>query len=154
MPASGPRELHYANVPRGNIADVARGDATAWDPRGPPPPTPTSRPVASNPQWWQQGDRRAPSAAAALPHEAHRQVKLRTLGILMNSNHPAKAFYEHRFLVWVKECLTTQWPLIQGGNDDEAGDNDEDQSDVEIGDAEDDSSSSSRVDDGDISIVF
>lgn len=41
-----------------------------------------------------------------------------------------------------------------GGNDDEAGDNDEDQSDVEIGDAEDDSSSSSRVDDGDISIVF
>ena len=47
-------------------------------------------------------------------------MKLRTLGILMNCNHPAKAFYEHRFLVWIKECLTTKWPLIQGGNDKEA----------------------------------
>jgi hypothetical protein len=47
-------------------------------------------------------------------------VKFRTLGILVNSNHPAKDFYEHRFLVWVKDTLTTQWPLIQGGNDDEA----------------------------------
>ena len=47
-------------------------------------------------------------------------MKLRTLGILKNYNHPAVAFYEHRFLVWVKDTLTTQWPLIQGGNDDEA----------------------------------
>ena len=47
-------------------------------------------------------------------------MKLRTLGILTRWDHPAVKFYEHRFLVWIKDCLTRQWPLIQGGCDNEA----------------------------------
>ena len=47
-------------------------------------------------------------------------MKLRTLGILKKYNHPAVKFYEYRFLVWIKDCLTRNWPLIQGGCDNAA----------------------------------
>ena len=108
LPTSGPRGLHYASVPRGHIADVPRQDAAVRREHRVPPGPPPAAPMACSPQWWQtaQDDRRAPPAAAALPEEAPRHIKLRTLGILKKYNHPAMKFYEYRFLVWIKDCLT------------------------------------------------
>ena len=47
-------------------------------------------------------------------------MKLRTIGILKKFRHADIVFYEHRFLCWVKDTLTIDWPLIQGGSDDMA----------------------------------
>ena len=47
-------------------------------------------------------------------------MKLRTIGILKKFRHPDIVFYEYRYFVWVKESLTTDWPLIQCGSDDMA----------------------------------
>ena len=82
--------------------------------------------MAGSPQWWlpaqAASDRRAPPAAAALPeyNEAPRQVKLRTIGILKKYEHPDFTFYEYRYLVWVRDVLTIEWPFIQGGCDNKA----------------------------------
>jgi hypothetical protein len=62
--------------------------------RAPPPPPPTTDP--DNPR---------------LPRR-----ELTSLGLLRRTGHPLFRYYEMRYLQFVKACLTTDWPCLQGGS--------------------------------------
>ena len=42
-------------------------------------------------------------------------LKYRSLGIIKNTRLPGFRYFEHAFLLWVHDILTTKWGLVQGG---------------------------------------
>jgi hypothetical protein len=80
-------------------------------------------------EWWlapRPVDRPDPPPPAPhhAPHNApHRPPfpdTLTTLGMMRHLGHPHFLYWEMRFLQFVKMCLTTDWPVLQGGHDKEA----------------------------------
>ena len=97
--------------------------AQRWPPTQPAPQGP---PQAPNQQWWN-----APRGAGARPglqplnpgprappalHGGH-PGGLRLLGILRYHEDPHFSFFEHQFLLWVRQKLTRDWKDIQCGHD-------------------------------------
>eukprot|EP00972_Heterocapsa_arctica_P042124 6210442-Heterocapsa_arctica.AAC.1 len=71
-----------------------------WVPRAPPPvPQAPPAPDVEDLQDGRDGQR------------------LTTLGVLGFLNHYFFGFYEWRYLKFVRMCLTTDWPILQGGSD-------------------------------------
>ena len=77
-------------------------------------------PAAPRPDWWNEREPRVPEDPAKGEGKGKGRgkdtVKYTTLGLLKQQGHWQFEFLEWWYLVFIRECLTTYWGIIQRGS--------------------------------------